>query len=583
MATDVTGRSEEYWVELTATEQGTRRDWASRRSLKKLPELTLMVHKWKEVEALEKGSVTATLTLHDVDTVEEAGAAGGSDAPFARMQVTLTKTTTGIAAAVPARKEVLDRGLADYYKRQAALADFAVRVGKRRLFFRFGRADLHDELADGTFEVGFTLEEGDRVYRALPPKVSPSYVVVGDPIEDMLSLPDRFSDPARRPSLPASEAPRRHEPETLRLLEAARVGGQVDVDVDGLRFDALLDGTMTRRQLIESMLRAGGPAMTCKVRELFRDDQDPKLKGKVLDSEWTSGDIVKAYFVVHDIGILSNNRTEQHYRPSNQRIRWGSGDRPKSVHGFLNWGGVYAPGWNFWNARYGTKASFHQGNPPWSAFTIEVETVPLPYYRVGPADRAALAQALGEADPARQPADWLPEREEGGPDGRPVAFASLTWKHPIGWNSREREARRAGPKKGEVAFFVAAAPVTLIDGLVDLYLLASARAGHLLTITTHMEVDRTIKGAHDDPSGLDLQVIYDAITARLSKGGARRLPGLGGLAIPKGARYGMHPRRLTAEPVLWRGVPLSRLHSGSGKATFTTFFPQQSTPPTLRD
>lgn len=582
MPTDVTGRSEEYWVELTATEQGTRRDWAARRALKTLPELTLMVHKWKEVEALEEGAVTATLTLHDVDTVAEAGAAGPKEAPFARMQVTLTRTATGIAAAVPAKKEVLDGALADFYKKQAALADFAVRVGKRKLFFRFGRADLHDELADGTFEVGFTLEEGDRIYRALPPKVSPSYVVVGDPIEDMLSLPDRFSDPARRPSLPTKEAPRRHEPETLRLIEAARGGGPADVDVDGLRFDKLLDGTMTRRQLIESMLRAGGPAMTCKVRELFKDDQDPRLKGKVLDSEWTSGDIVKAYFVVHDIGILADNRSERHYRPSTQRIRWRSDDKPTAVHGFLNWGGVFAPSWNFWNARYGTKASFDQGNPPWSAFTIEIETVPLPYYRVGPADRAALAQALSEADPGRQPADWLPDRAANGPDGRPVELACMTWKHPIGWGSREKEARKAGPKRGEVAFFVAAAPVTLIEGLVDLYLLASARAGHLLTVTTHMEVDRTIKGAHDDPSGIDLQVLYDAITARVSKAGARRLPGLGGLVVPTGARYGMHPRRLTTEPVLWRGVPLSRLHSGSGKATFATRFPQQSTPPTVR-
>jgi hypothetical protein len=76
-------------------------------------------------------------------------------------------------------------------------------------------------------------------------------------------------------------------------------------------------------------------------------------------------------------------------------------------------------------------------------------------------------------------------------------------------------------------------------GPASLYLIASARANHLLTITTHVELGQ---GEHDDPRGLDLQVLYDAITVKLSALSKAEL-GAQAVALPAGVRYGINPLR----------------------------------------
>jgi hypothetical protein len=599
MATDVTKvNAKEYWVELQPTEKGGRRAWQDRRTWAKtaLPELTLMVHRWKEVDALpEGGSVKALLTLYDIDSTDaRVGKEKAEDTVFGRVELQLTKTAAGIAASVVNKRHLVERDgdekLEDFYLADKdynlAKADFVVRVGKRRLLYQLSRAELHDEALDGTLEVGFTLEEGGeagRVYRCLPP-VTPGYVSVSEPIADMLSLEDRFSDPARRPSIKTEDAARTHEAATLAALPSG------DADIDGLRFEKLLDGSMTRRQLIASMIQPRGKAMTCKTYEHFDGELDPKLHAKkdILSQEWTSGDIVKAYFLIHDIGILENNRKPLHYRAnSSTPVRFRSNGSKVAVHGYMNWSGVYAPGWNFWQDKRGTVASFDYfaPNPPWAPFTIEFESPPIPFYRPGPAKYDDAVKAFN--DPSSPYFDNVPERLEQGMDksGATEAheWACIGWKfHFEGWGDRAKAAKRLGkpkPKSKEKTLFFAASPKCFIDGIADLYLLASARAGHLLTITTHVEVDRMVPGAHDDPSGVDLQVLYDAITRRLSKSSPTRLPGLGGLEIPVGVRYGMHPRRLTTAPILWKGIPVSQMHAGNNSLSFPTEFPQQSSPP----
>lgn len=588
---------EEYWVELTSHE-GDPRTWQDENkhsSKLKLPELTLVVHNWKTVD--EKGSVPVTLTLFDADSQESAKGekTKKKDEPFAALKLVLTRTEKGIVAN-PAKKDFLSLPPKKLHiESSPRKADFRVWIGKTPLMFRISRSDLHDELADGIYEVGFTMEEEGGVTYTLPEGKSPAWFRVSKAIDDMLSLPDRFSDTGRKPNFPAAEAAKRHEKETLALLAQERGKAKPDVDIDGLRFDLLLDGSMSRRAFIDSMVREGGKALTCKVRELFKDQVDPKLKGddkNILKSQWTTGDIVKAYFVIHDYGILTNNRTELHYKANKESIRWRNTGNPTAVHGFLNWGGVYAPGWNFSLARYGTKASFKGkpvSHPVWGPFTIEIETCPLPYYRPGPDNIDELERQLSEKDPAKQREDWLPakltkviEKKKYVPAS--AEFACMNWKYPEGWGDRKKVAQQHSyPKPGrkEVAFTLGATTKQMMTGLVDLYLLASARAGHLLTVTTHYEVDRTL-GGHSDPTGIDLDVFYAAVTNRIAKKGNDKLPGLGGLDIPVGARYGQHPRRLSSEPILWRGIPLSRLHSGNNKVSYTTDFPKQSTLPTIK-
>ena len=47
-------------------------------------------------------------------------------------------------------------------------------------------------------------------------------------------------------------------------------------------------------------------------------------------------------------------------------------------------------------------------------------------------------------------------------------------------------------EKGEGRFSIAGFTWSMLETYADLYLLASARAGHLLTITTHCEIDRVV-------------------------------------------------------------------------------------------
>lgn len=612
MATDVTKIDpKQYWAELRNATKGGRRSWQDRTAWRKLalPEVTFSVDRWKEVDALAVGqSVEAILTLYDIDsteTVKGKKADPKPDTVFGRVKVKLTKKEEGkIAPSIVKKGEMVElkkeERLEDFYlkdtKDNVAKADFAVRIGENRILYRLSRADVHDELANGGLEVGFTLEEGGeagRIYRCLPP-LSPTFIDASEPIADMLALKDRFSDPARKPSLTPEVAAAKHEEETLKLMKAGS-----DVDIDGLRFERLLDGSMSRRQFIEKMLQTKGFAMTSKTYELFDGQKDPWLddpKKDILSQEWTSGDIVKAYFVIHDIGLLSNNRKFVHYEADKRSIRWRakkgmSGDtkaesNPTAVHGFLNWSGVYAPAWNFYRDKRGTKNSFGgRPDPSWAPFTLEHETHPIPFYRPGPKE---LDKALAElGNPDSKYFDNVPPKMPKGMDesGAPQDFAwtCLTWTHSFeGWGDRRKVGQKwckPDPKKGEKVIFFAGSPEPFMQGLVDLYLLGSARAGHLLTITTHNEVDRTVHGGHDDPAGIELQTLYDAITERISKTGKSKLPGLGGLDIPVGVRYGQHPRRHTAEPIRWKGIPVARLYAGSSGLNFPTKFPQQSSLP----
>jgi hypothetical protein len=615
MPTDVTKVDpKQYWAELRNATKGGRRSWAKRGAWRKeaLPEVTFTVDRWKEVDALgAKQSLDAVLTLYDIDSTEQLKGSKGdpkADTVFGRVKLKLTKLEDGsIAASIVKKGEMLElkkeERLEDFYlkdtKDNVGKADFAVRIGANRILYRLGRADLHDELANGGVEIGFTLEEGGeagRIYKGLPP-LSPTFIDVSEPIADMLALPDRFSDPGRKPPLATDVAATKHEEETLKLMKAG-----ADVDVDGLRFEKLLDGSMSRRQFIEKMLQTKGFSMTSKTYELFDGQKDPWLddpKKDVLSQEWTSGDIVKAFFVIHDIGILSNNRKYVHYQADTRSIRFKakkgtSGDTkadvyPTAVHGFLNWSGVYAPAWNFYRDKRGTKNSFG-GNPDpaWAPFTLEHETHPIPFYRPGPND---LSKALAElGDPGSKYFDNIPPKMPKGMDKSeaPQEFnwSCLTWTHAFeGWGDRRKVGKAAckpDPKKGEKVIFFAGSPEPFLLGLVDLYLLASARAGHLLTITTHNEVDRSIHGGHDDPAGIELQALYDLITERISKTGKQKLPGLGGLDVPVGVRYGQHPRRHSAEPIRWKGIPVARLYAGSSGLKFPTKFPQQSSLPTKK-
>jgi hypothetical protein len=213
--------------------------------------------------------------------------------------------------------------------------------------------------------------------------------------------------------------------------------------------------------------------------------------------------------VVHDVGAGAADRSGAFYASGRPTRRNGVDVRSRSVHGFCNQDGSYAPSTEFSSARSGGTKYENTKMARWAKpFFLNYETAPLVEGTLG--DKSAY-----------------------GCVGRD---ANLFYK----W------------------------PHALLDLIADLYVLASARANHLLTMTCHLEADRNLvlskgfyehslrelrrgtgtlrKGAHyprsmhDDPRGLDMQVLYDKITTRLNA--------LGGFQLPMGVRYGMHPDRL---------------------------------------
>jgi D-alanyl-D-alanine carboxypeptidase len=295
-------------------------------------------------------------------------------------------------------------------------------------------------------------------------------------LERMLQLPGRFDDPKRDPA----------------------------IDKDGTRFDLFLGGR-SRRNFASSWL-AQRPGLAQAAREPMAD--------------LTAGDIAKAWFVIHDVGVKSS-LGDRRFKAADKATKKGS------VHGFLNRAGYYAATHDFSKDRKGTVYEFlsRKGKKIAGGTTINIETVP--DIENGVADRADGSH---------------------GPPSDADRYASIGY-------------RKAGTKKVNYYKWTNAA----FDILADLYILASARAGHLLTITAHKEMDRNLgrsviwreysaveirqavnkflKNARDNPSdyhgdpfAFDVQALYDVIT--------RKLNALGGAQMPPGARYGVHPLRL---------------------------------------
>src|SRR5215218_295351 len=203
------------------------------------------------------------------------------------------------------------------------------------------------------------------------------------------------------------------------------------IDKDGTRFDLFLGGR-SRRDFASSWL-AQRPGLAEAAREPMAD--------------LTAGDIAKAWFVIHDVGEKSS-LGDRRFKAADKATKKGS------VHGFLNRGGYYAATHDFSKDRKGTVYEFlsRKGKKIAGGTTINIETVP--DIENGVADRADGSH---------------------GPPSNADRYASIGY-------------RKAGAKKVNYYKWTNAA----FDILADLYILASARAGHLLTITAHKEMDRNL-------------------------------------------------------------------------------------------
>jgi len=325
-------------------------------------------------------------------------------------------------------------------------------------------------------------------------------------LQAMLSIPGRFDDPKRDRAL----------------------------EMDGTRFGVFLNGR-PRRDFATGWL-ASQPALALAAKEPGAD-----LK---------AGDIAKAWFVIHDVGVGAT-LTDTRFKAVDPKVK------KNAVHGFLNRSGYYAATHDFAANKMGTVFEFlsRKGLEICGKKTINIETVP---------DIEEVAvNADGSVPPPK----------------RPDLYASIGF-------------RKGG--KGKAKYFKWTHQA--FDVLADLYILASARAGHLLTITAHKEMDRNLARSviwreyakmpekfrtatgkfmvaarnrpsdyHGDPYAFDVQALYDIIT--------RKLNALGGRQMPPGARYGVHPLRLRKADGGDVGNGDSQMHE----------FPHQSDPVVKKD
>lgn len=330
----------------------------------------------------------------------------------------------------------------------------------------------------------------------------------GNAAEIGILVEDREGHRVERTSIALGHVARVLIPDYLKVI--LDIPGRFDdpkrdaaLDVDGTKFNKFLSGK-SRRQFITKWL-----------------DEHSALKEAANEpnADLKTSDIIKAWFIIHDVGVKVSD--------DKRFMAKQTATKNNAVHGFLNRAGYYAATHDFTKNRQGTVYEFlsKYGRKYVNGYTINIETVP---------DIEAGVQHK--------------------PDGSRGDASNADQYASIGYRRTKKQVTYYKWTK------------TAFDTLADLYIFASARARHLLTITVHKEVDRNLgrsviwreysaaemragKGKHwatvrdhpsnyhGDPYGFDVQALYDLITQKLNA--------LGGRKVPVGARYGIHPRRVT--------------------------------------
>ena len=506
------GIESEYAVELHIHKAGAGRAPA---------ELALGVQQWGTAQTSKVGGVR--LKVYECDL----GEAGRSDTSTARnvqmAEFTLDLTPNpafaknpgkpGVSPVIVTNAKWANAPLEKSYK-ATRNADFILKLGNRDFPLWLPREDI---LEEGTAaELGFVLEDGagNKVERTSITQGHTISVSMPDHLKSLLDIPGRFDDPQR---------------------DAA-------VEMDGTKFDEFLN-SRNRREFITKWL-----------------DEHPALKDAASEpnADLKTGDIIKAWFVVHDVGAGAT-LTDKRFKANQPATKSGA------VHGFLNRAGYYAATHDFTKNRQGTVYEFlsKKGRELTGGRTINIETVP--DIEKGVADN--------------------PDGSHGQPSNAGL-YASIGYKRIY----TKVKGKTVYSKKVDYYKWTK----TALDVLADLYIFASARARHLLTITAHKELDRNLarsviwreytaaevragKGKHwdtvrdtpsnyhGDPHCFNMQALYDLITQKLNA--------LGGKQMPAGARYGVHPRRLCKADGEDVGNGDGQLHE----------FPHQSDPNVKRD
>jgi hypothetical protein len=541
-------------------------------------QLKFSVLTWAEAEAGAK--VEGTLELFECDRSGEATASGEADRLIARFDVTLAKNPKAKKEGEPkvsivasnwqreessfplewAKKTKTAKFISGKEtnrwaltrQKQAAFTLLLHTLKKGKVTWAKYRLMVPDLLEGSHFEIGFRLTTkangGEQVAQILSADTDHLVEVPAlDWLQTMRAFKGRFDDEKRRPAVAAADVKGSLESKTDELLAEDDSAG---VDVDGLLFERFLAEGEGRADVVDAIAKAN-PSLGLVSEQLGRSD------------------IVKSYFVVHDVANRFDNenyKLDQIRRVYRKMDKKGGGSRWKirSVHGFLNPDGTYSPTVDFVASRSG--AVFDGGSVKkgarFNGYCIHVETVP----RFAKAEGYLKGEALETFLAPHRKA----MKDEGGWMG---------WKH-----------QPDSKKKYTDALMYTKA---LLDTLADLYIMASARAGHLLTVSAHKELDRNLcwdvwipeiqadiqkaeakrekaekagktadvkkldnwlailarkekkakekaGSIHGDPRGFDFEIFYKTITEKLNA----RLEAKGSTPMPTTVRYGVHPKRI---------------------------------------
>jgi hypothetical protein len=454
------------------------------RTSRKPAEVALIVHRWQEAESARLRGARLKLYECDIGEPGRSDAAAAQNDQFAEFsldlepnpELTRYPNKAGISRVSITRAKWDNPGLEKSH-RATRRPDLALKLGERSFPLWIPRQDLLEE--GEAAELGFVLEDGqgNKVERLSIPSNQTVSVPILNHLQQMLSIPGRFDDPMRDPA----------------------------IDMDGTLFDVFLKG-QNRRAFIARWLE-GHLAL--------------KEAANEPEADLKTSDIVKAWFVIHDVGVKSS-LSDKRFKADQPRTKKGA------VHGFLNRAGYYAATHDFTRNRQGTVYEFlsKKGLRYVNGRTINIETVP--DIEAGVPDK--------------------PDGSHGDPSNVHL-YASIGYRRTRGNTVNYYKWTKAA-----------------FDVLADLYVFASARARHLLTITVHKEMDRNLGRSviwreysaaelrnardgsflgkardnpddyHGDPYGFNMQALYDLITQKLNA--------LGGQQMPDGARYGIHPRRV---------------------------------------
>ncbi len=390
--------------------------------------------------------------------------------------------------------------------------------GKKRIAFSLAvprdATTFHDEGPD--LEIGWTFKAGTAppIERLDTLETQSSTITIVEPLALLLGLKHtktvgRFSDINRNPPVAPADAYATLDDTTLGILRDPK--GKRPVDVDGLRFSNFVP-PQKRRAVIRELM-AGIRIAQHEGKKLTADDQ------KFKEECWKDGDIRTAYFVLHDIanerdvvvkkkvnGVMKNVTMKTGpYAPNGNDDRKTTRDFAvgRTASGFVNMNGSVVLVFDMSSTKTG-------GKKPWSLYrwaanhSVAYESFPV------------CTQDDNDTDKSDDPKN------------------TYDYKHvSIGYDERANTYVKW--------------PTTIIETWAKLYILASARAAHLLTVTTHKEFGQA---EHGDPRCFDVQVLYDEITKQLN---ALSSAQGGSLQLPVGVRYGINRLRGFDPAVLAEG------------------------------